>query len=166
MYPISNILKALNILNVIDNTEWGAPHYRSLVRSKVECGCIVYGSARKCYLQMLDPVHNQDLRLCLGAFRTSPVDSLYVDAHEPSLGARPAKLSLQYASMIKSLPKHPAPDAVFDNKYMKLFDARPNIMRTFGLFLTASYTDVFRHFRNTFIFSGTTAFYGNTRQVR
>ena len=81
---------------------------------------------------MLDPIHNQGLRLCLGAFRTSPVESLYVDAHEPCLGARRAKLSLQYASKIKSLNKHP----------MKLFDARPSAIRTFGLrikqFLTAS----------------------------
>ena len=102
----------------------------------------MYGSARKSYLQMLDPIHNQGLRLCLGAFRTSPVESLYVDAYEPCLGARRAKLSLQYASKIKSLPKHPAHNAVFDNKYMKLFDARPNAIRTFGLrikqFLTAS----------------------------
>ena len=44
----------------------------------------MYGSAHKSHLQMLDPVHNQGLRLCLGAFRTSP-----------SLGARCAKLSLQ-----------------------------------------------------------------------
>ena len=88
--------------------------YRSLVRSKLDYGCIVYRSAHKSYLQMLDPVHNQGL----GAFRTSPVESLYVDAHEPYLGARCAKLSLQYASKIKSLPKHPTHDTVFDNKYM------------------------------------------------
>ena len=116
--------------------------YISLVRSKLDYGCIVYGSARKSYLQMMDPIHNQGLRLCLGAFRTSPVESLYVDAHEPSLDARRAKLSLQYAPKIKSLPKHPAHNAVFDNKYMKLFDARPMAIRTFGLrikqFLIAS----------------------------
>ena len=39
----------------------------------------MYGSARKSYLQMLDPIHNQGLRLCLGAFRISPVESLYRD---------------------------------------------------------------------------------------
>ena len=47
-----------------------------------------------------------------------------------------------YATKIKSLPNHPAHNAVFDNKYMKLFDARPSAIRTFGLrikqFLTAS----------------------------
>ena len=45
----------------------------------------MYVSARKSYLQMLDSVHKQGLRLCLGAFRTSPVHSLYVDAYERSL---------------------------------------------------------------------------------
>ena len=102
----------------------------------------MYGSARKSYLQVLDPIHNQGLRLCLGAFRTSPVESLYLDAHTPSLGARRARLYLQYATKIKSLPNHPAHNAVFDNKYMKLFDARPSAICTFGLrikrFLTAS----------------------------
>ena len=63
----------------------------------------------------------------------SPVESLYVDVHEPCLGGRRAKLYLQYASVIKSLPKHPTQDAVYDNKYTKLFDARPNAFRTFGL---------------------------------
>ena len=150
-YVKKKALKALNIFKIVGNTEWGADRkvmlrlYRSLIRSKLDYGCIVYGSARKSYLQMLDPIHNQGLRLCLGAFRTSPVESLYVDAHEPCLGARRAKLSLQYATKIKSLPKHPAHNAVFDNKYMKMFDARPNAIRTFGLrikqFLTASNID-------------------------
>ena len=151
-YVKKKALKALNIKNVIGNTEWGADRkvmlrlYRSLMRSKLDYGCIVYGSARKSYLQMLDPIHNQGLRLCLGAFRTSPVESLYVDAHEPSLGARRVKLSLQYATKIKSLPNHPAYNAVFDYTYMQLFDARPSAIPTFGLrikqFLTASNIDI------------------------
>ena len=95
---------------------------------------------------MLAPVHNQGLMLYLGAFRTTSVETVYVDAHEPCLGARRAKLYLQYASKIKSLHKHPTHDAVFDNKYMKLFDARPNAIHTFGLrikqFLTASNIDL------------------------
>ena len=64
-------LKTLNILKVIDSTDWRANRkvilrlYRSLARSKLDYGCIMYGSSRKSYLQMLDPVHNQGLRLCL-----------------------------------------------------------------------------------------------------
>ena len=48
----------------------------------------IYGSARKSYLQMLDPIHNQGLRLALGAFRIFPVASLNVEADEPSLYSR------------------------------------------------------------------------------
>ena len=83
--------KALNLLKVLAHTDWGSDRklllqlYKSLIRSRLDYGSIVYGSARKSYLQMLDPVQNQALRLCLGAFRTSPAKSLQVEAEEPSL---------------------------------------------------------------------------------
>ena len=91
--------KSLNILEVPSRTEWGADRtkllklYRSLVRSKLDYGCIVYGSAFKTALAMPDPVQNQGLRLSLGAFRSSPVESLYVEAHEPPLEIRREKLA-------------------------------------------------------------------------
>jgi hypothetical protein len=86
--------KALNILKVVAHTDWGADRktllhlYRALVRSKLDYGCAVYGSARPSYLKTLDPIHHQGLRLCLGAFRTTPVYSLYAEAGEPSLSNR------------------------------------------------------------------------------
>ena len=69
LYPILNILKLHVLLKVLSHTSWGADRttllklYRSLVRSKLDYGCIVYGSARKSYLQMFDPIHNQGLRV-------------------------------------------------------------------------------------------------------
>ena len=90
----------------------------------------MYGSARKSYFQILDPIHNQGLKFCLGPFRTSSVDSLYIDAHESSLDARRAKMSLQYAIKIKSLLIHPAHNAMFDNKYTMLFDV-PYVLLAF-----------------------------------
>ena len=63
----------------------------ALVRSSV-----VYGSARKSYLKMLDPIHHQGLRLCLGAFRTTLIYSLYAEAGELPLSTRRLKLSLNY----------------------------------------------------------------------
>ena len=54
--------------------------YRALVRSKLDYGCVVYGAASKRILQKLDPIHHQGLRIALGAFRTSPVSSLYAKA--------------------------------------------------------------------------------------
>ena len=50
--------------------------YRALVRSKLDYGCIVYGAASNNILKKLDPIHQQGLRIALGAFRTSPVTSL------------------------------------------------------------------------------------------
>ena len=35
--------------------------YRSLMRSKLDCGCIVFRSAGKSDLQILGPIHNQGL---------------------------------------------------------------------------------------------------------
>ena len=71
---------------------------------------------------------------------------MYVDGHEPSLGARREQLSLQYAFKIKSIPKYFAHDAVFNNKYMKLCDARPNAIRIYDFrtkqYLTASIIDL------------------------
>ena len=83
--------KYLNLLRVLAHTSWGADQetllhlYRSLIQSKLDYGCIVYGSARGSYLRMLDPIQNHALRLCLGAYRTSPASSLCVDANEPPL---------------------------------------------------------------------------------
>ena len=90
-------MKALDIIKVVANQEWGADKtvllnlYRSLIRSKLDYGCIVYGSARPSYLKMLNTVHHQGLRLALGAFRTSPVESLYVEASELPLETKKNK---------------------------------------------------------------------------
>ena len=66
-YLKAKCLKALNLLKVLSHTSWGADRtvllhlYRSLIRSKLDYGAIVYGSARKSYLAMLDTVHYQGL---------------------------------------------------------------------------------------------------------
>ena len=55
---------------------------------------------------MFHPIYNQGLRLALGAFRTSPVVSLYVEADVPSLYLRREKLSLQYAHEVSFPPQY------------------------------------------------------------
>ena len=62
----------------------------------LDYGCVVCGSASKSVLRTLDAVHHAGLRICLGAFRTSPVQSLYVKAGETSLSLRHLRLSMNY----------------------------------------------------------------------
>ena len=132
-------LKALNLLKVLSHTSWGADRttllhlYRSLIRSKLDYGSIVYGSARKSYLQMLDTVHNQGLRLALGAFRTSPVSSLNVEADEPSLWLRREKLSLQYAIRLAANPSNTAFEITFPPQFQEYYERKPNAIKSFGL---------------------------------
>jgi len=112
-------VKALNLLRVVAHTSWGADQhtllhlYRSLVRSKLDYGSVVYGSARESYLRILDPIQNHALRLCLGAFRTSPASSMCVQANEPPLYIRRRMLSIQYSLRLGSSPSNPAYNTVF-----------------------------------------------------
>ena len=142
-YLKAKCLKALNLLKVLSHTSWGADRtvllhlYRSLIRSKLDYGAIVYGSARKYYLAMLDTVHHQGLRLALGAFRTSPVESLYVEADEPSLFLRREKLALQYAIRLAANPSNPAYKITFpphiSEDIVNLYENKPNVIKLFGL---------------------------------
>ena len=93
----------------------------------------IYGSARKSYLQMLDPIHNQGLRLALGAFRTSPDASLYVEADELSLHSRREKLSLQYAIRLAANPSNPVHEVTFPPNYVDLYEHKPKSIKSFGL---------------------------------
>ena len=135
--------KALDILRVVGHTDRGADRivllrlYCSLVRSKLDYRCIVYGSARRSNLKQLDPIHHQGLRIALGAFRTSPAQSLYIEAHEPSLTTRRFKLSLNYVLKLKSLPENPAYSCVFLNFNLKISNYLKNRSRMFHLLASA-----------------------------
>ena len=121
---------SLDLITVLSNTTWGADRkvllrlYRALIRSKLDYGFIVYGSARPSYIKRLDTVHNQGLRVCLGAFRTSPVLSLYVEANEPRLGMRRTCLSLQYCVKLMSNEVNPACLAVFQSDIVATYEAK------------------------------------------
>ena len=132
---------ALNAVKVLSNPEWGGDSstlltlYRSLIRSKLDYASFVYGSARESYIKMLDPIHNSGLRLALGAFRTSPVDSLLAEADELPLHLRRWKLGIQYALKIKSTPENPVFDSIFNiTKERKAFFAEnPSKIPPFGI---------------------------------
>ena len=82
--------------------------YRALIRSKLDYGCMIYSSANPYILNTLDSVHNEGIRICTGAFKSSPISSLYAETGEPSLSTRRAKLTIQFFTHIHLLPDSPA----------------------------------------------------------
>jgi hypothetical protein len=89
------------ILVLVSSADWGAGGIvllslcGSLIRSGLDCGCIVCGSARSSCIRLFDAVHHQGLRLSFGEFGVSLVESLYVEASEPSLEDRRVRRGVQ-----------------------------------------------------------------------
>ncbi len=139
---------SLNLLKVVSKMDWGADRtvmlrlYRALVRSKLDYGCMIYSSARQSYLKKLIPIQNQALRLCLGAFRTSPMQSLYVEANEPPLHLRWEKLSLQYALKLTSNPDNPAYDKAFRSRLQHFYTSKPSAIKSFAFRIKDAFSQV------------------------
>ena len=91
---------------------------------------------------MLDPIHHQGLRLVLGAFRTSPSESLLAEANEPPLYNRRLKLSMQYALKLKSNPSNPTYETVFEPQYKTLFENKPNMIPSFGIRISSEFENM------------------------
>ena len=138
-YFKNQCMKALNLIRVVAHTFWGSDQhtllhlYRSLVRSKLDYECIVYGSARNSYVRMLDPVQNHALRLCLGAYQTSSSPSLCVLANEPPLYIRHRKLSIEYCLKLSSCTRNPTYGSVFESELKRFFDRKPNQIPPLGI---------------------------------
>ena len=101
-YIKTTALKSLDLLKSLSRTKYGGDRitllrlYRSLIRSKLDYGCFIYWTASDHILKKLDPVHNAGIRLCTGAFKSSPIESLYAESGEQSLYYRRTQLALQY----------------------------------------------------------------------
>ena len=108
----SRCTKSLDLIKVLSNTTWGADRkvllrlYRALIRSKLSC---------------------------LGAFRISPVQSLYVEANEPPLDMRRTRLSLQYGVKLMSNEVNPAYSAVFQSDIVATYEAKERAIKPLGL---------------------------------
>lgn len=106
-------LRRISILRVLANHHWGANEtvllsvYRALVRSKLDYGCTVYGTARQSVLKRLDMIQHCSLRLILGAHRTSPRMSLYRESGEIPLDLRRRQIMAAFAIKIAAQPNNP-----------------------------------------------------------
>ena len=94
--------KVINILRSLSGSGWGAERdtlhmiYQAMIRSSLDYGCVIFGAAAKTTLSKLDRVQAKALRVCCGAFRTTPIPALLVEMGEMPLGIRRDKLGLHY----------------------------------------------------------------------
>ncbi|GBN27822.1 hypothetical protein AVEN_28122-1 [Araneus ventricosus] len=124
--------RSLNILKVLSRTSWGADRtsllriYQAVILSRIDYGCMVYGSARPTVLRRLDTIHHSALRICTGAFRTSPVESLYIMSHQLPLHLRRQKISALYSFRAQSVRKNPINQLSLPSILRRLYAARPS----------------------------------------
>ena len=65
--------------------DWGANRtalrtiYTGLIRSLIDYGCFIHGSAASSHMMKLDVVQYKALRLCCGACKTTPVAAIQVE---------------------------------------------------------------------------------------
>ena len=132
-------LKAMNVLKLLARTAWGSDRrcllslYKSLVGSRLDYGAVVYQSASPSSLKMLDPVHNLGIRLATGAFRTSPVESLYVESDEWPLYLQRTYSSLKYFLKVNAYPQHPCYKVINDTTCTTLYQNRRTAREPFSL---------------------------------
>lgn len=132
-------LKTINILKILSHTNWGSDRkcllylYRSLIRSRLDYGSIVYQSATPNALKMLDPIHHLGIRLATGAFRTSPIPSLYVESNEWSLQLQRTYCSFTYFLKVYSNCEHPSYPVITDITQSTLFHNQPSVREPFSL---------------------------------
>ena len=91
-----NLLKIISSSKFKTNTENLLNIYKTLYLPQIEYGSTAYHTATVSNLKLLDPIHHKCLRICLGAFRTTPIQSLYVESNIPSLENRRKIACIQY----------------------------------------------------------------------
>ena len=105
--------------------------------SDLDYGSIVYGCASASNLRTLDTVHHAGILLATGAFRTSRIDCLLVDAGEPSLSMRRDILLCSYSAKISGFPNHPTYRSLLHLQYKSSYVDRPSLPRPSGIRLVS-----------------------------
>ena len=106
-------LKSLGLLKHLTHKSWGADRisllrlFIMLVKPKIDYGVEAYSSACTSLLKSVDTLENAAIRIATGAYRSSPLLSLYAESGlKPPASYRDVKL-LNYLLRIRAVPSHP-----------------------------------------------------------
>jgi len=123
----ANCTKAMNLLKSVASEEWGADQdmlmslYRSLVRSQLDYGAVVYAGASASALKVLDSIHGDAMRLATGAYRTTPIADLQALTNEKPLQLRRDLQTIRYYYKSRSSLSNPAYSAAVIAKHELLY---------------------------------------------
>ena len=133
--------QSLNLLRTLSSAKWGADHhillqtYRLIIKPKIDYGSTVYGSAAEATLKKIDTIHNEALRIATGAFKSSPAESLYILANEPSLKNKRTDLICRKYFQTKCFILNPVYNSIINPTLQRQFEnthpaLNPFIQRT------------------------------------
>ncbi|KAF0703491.1 putative RNA-directed DNA polymerase, partial [Aphis craccivora] len=109
-----SISQKLNIIKIISHTSWGGDSssllmiYKTLIRSKTDYGSILIKNAKTNHLNMIQTKLNTAIRLSIGGFKSSPIESIRNIANEIPSNLRREKLLLLYCARTKRNINNPA----------------------------------------------------------
>lgn len=105
--------KALRILKLLSHTTWGSETetliiiFKSTIQAKLHYGSIIYNSAKNTLIKCIDSNHNTGIRMAIGAFKSSPIKSIYNITGEPTSDLKRTELALLYAARLSRQTNNP-----------------------------------------------------------
>ena len=94
--------KRINLLKFVSGTKWGANRsslyklYTALILSKIDYACEFYYSTSQHNRYKLDCIQHKCLRLCTGAFKSTPINILLITNKEKPLEIRRKELQTKF----------------------------------------------------------------------
>ena len=92
-----------------------------MILPKLEYGCLAYETAANTTLEKLNPTHHHGLRLCLGAFHTTPKESLYAESNIHSLSYRRKILGIKYYARTLTIDRNDTITNLQDKRRDRMF---------------------------------------------
>ena len=147
----SRAKRSLNLIKIASAHNWGADKttllrlYWALIRSVMDYGSTVYSLGNQSALKLLDSVHNEALRICMGAFRSLPVTALCVEAEEPPLESRRLEQGIKYYTRISSLLDLKESN-ITNDQLDDVFLENDKLRRPFGVYIRNHITQNFQNY--------------------
>ena len=122
--------KSLNLIKMLSSHSFGSDRtlllkiHQCIVLPILDYGSILYATAIKNIVDSLNSVHHSGVRISTGAFKTSRITSLLVDAGLPPLHLRRDKQLLKYSLKIFSFSSHPLYNELNDNTNLAKYKKR------------------------------------------